>query len=62
MPQVVQAMDEPKLRYGAIVTLGNIGPAARSAIPNLTDATAEGDLSTRQAAQVALAKIREETE
>jgi hypothetical protein len=60
VPQIVHALDEPRLRYGAIVTLGNIGPAADAAIPDLEGAAAEQDLSIRQAAEVALAKIRED--
>lgn len=58
LPQLMRAMDEPKLRFGAIVTLGNVGSAAQAAVPNLEEALTDRDVSIRQAAKAALAKIQ----
>lgn len=58
LPQLILAMDEPRLRFGAIVTLGNVGPTAQAAVPHLEEALTDRDVSIRQAAEVALGKIR----
>jgi HEAT repeat protein len=47
------------VRGSAIIALGDIGPAAKTAIPALSKALKDEDAEIRKAAALALGKIQE---
>lgn len=59
VPALVDAVRfSPKMRPRAVMILGQIGPAAKEAVPALTDALKDEDQQVRLEAEKALAKIR----
>ncbi|MFQ5794815.1 MAG: HEAT repeat domain-containing protein [Candidatus Bipolaricaulia bacterium] len=60
--QLIEALQdaEPSVRWQAAITLGEIGPDARDAIPALIEALRDEDSRVRQAAAEVLETIQEE--
>lgn len=54
---LIAALQDPQLRYNAVVALGNIGNAAEIAIPALINALKDEDIKTRISAIESLCKI-----
>lgn len=54
---LLQAMQDPKSRWMAVVALGEMGSAARDAIPALVDALEDDDVAVRWDAAKALGKM-----
>jgi HEAT repeat protein/tRNA A-37 threonylcarbamoyl transferase component Bud32 len=54
---LLQAMQDPKSRWMAVVALGEMGSAAREAIPALVDALEDEDVAVRWDAAKALGKM-----
>jgi HEAT repeat protein len=56
-----RVIPEDQYQAEAAIALGEIGPAARAAIPALTEVYANGDFNTGNSARAALIKIRQES-
>ncbi len=54
---LIAALQDPQLRYNAVVALGNIGTAAEIAIPALINALEDEDIKTRISVIESLCKI-----
>jgi HEAT repeat protein len=59
-PQEIYRQRKAMWQHRAAYLLGEIGPAAESAAPNLTNAAASGNWAVRGAATVALLKIKQQ--
>lgn len=57
VPGLTEALADPKARYWACLALGEIGPAAKSAAPDLAKLLKEADPEVRLQASVALGQI-----
>jgi len=47
LPLLVQGLDDPRLRAGALAALGNLGPAAQGALPALKECLTSSDILLR---------------
>jgi HEAT repeat protein len=58
VPGLIDMLDDPNKRWGAIKTLEAIGPTAKDAIPALSKLATDSDLNVSTAASAALRRIR----
>ncbi len=63
VPRLVETLqsEQPRVRTGAALALGFIGPEAKAAIPRLVELLSDQELEVRQAAALSLSSIRPET-